>query len=85
MAIIADIITDRTTFPQQYVRVESVRTSKQHMFVDVGVHLSEQTSKEIPPHRIESVEGDFDMNSDKNLWEQAYEYIKQRWPEHTNV
>lgn len=85
MAIITDIITERTTFPQQYVRVESVRSEKEKMIVDVGVHLSEQTSREIPPHRIEHVEGPFDMYSELNLWEQAYQYIKQRWPEHTNV
>lgn len=85
MAIITDIVTDRTSFPQQYVRVEAVRADKAMMFVDVGVHLSEQSSKEVPPHRIEQVIGEFDLYSDKNLWQQAYEYIKRRWPDHTDV
>lgn len=85
MAIITDIITERTTFPQQYVRVEAVRTTKDFMFIDVGIHFSEELSKETPPHRIENIVGSFDMYSDQNLWQQAYVYIKARWPESTDV
>ena len=85
MAIITDIITERTTFPQQYVRVEAVQTTKDQMRIDVGVHLSEESSKEVPPHRIEHVMGEFDLYGDKNVWQQAYEYIKRRWPDHTDV
>lgn len=85
MAIITDVITERTVFPQQYVRVEAVRTDKNMMFVDVGIHLSEQSSKEVSPHRIEHVMGEFDLYSDKNLWEQAYIYIKNRWQDHTDA
>lgn len=85
MAIITDITTERTIFPQQYVRVESVRADKNMMFVDVGVHFSEESSKESPPHRVEQVIGSFDMYSSKNLWEQAYDYIKNRWQNYTDV
>lgn len=85
MAIITDVITERTTYPQQYVRVENVHVNKDTLTVDVGIHLSEESSKEIPPHRIEHVDGPFDMYSELNLWEQAYVIIKQRWQTHTDV
>jgi len=83
MAIITDVPTDRTIFPQQYVRVERVNTDKNQMFVDVGIYFNESV-KDLPPHRIEHVQGEFDMYSSDNLWQQAYIYIKNRWPEYTD-
>lgn len=78
MAIITDIPTDRTVFPQQYVRVERILTNKSEMFIEVGVYFNESL-KDQPPHRIESVQGEFDMYSDLNLWQQAYVRIKQKY------
>lgn len=84
MAIIADVITETTTFPQQYIRVDSVRTSKTDMHITVGIYLREDL-KDNPPHRAEILNGSFDMYAELNLWQQAYIVVKQNWPEHTDV
>lgn len=84
MAIIADVVTERTTFPQQYIRVDSVRTSKNEMLIEAGIYLSESL-KDLPPHRAEILSGSFDMYSELNLWQQAYVVIKQNWPEYTDI
>lgn len=83
MAIITDVPTDRTFFPQQYVRIDRVDVEKTQMRVDVGVYFNE-SMKDHPPHRIEHVYGEFDLYSELNLWQQAYVYVKQRWPEYTD-
>lgn len=49
------------------------------MYVNVGVYFNEQV-KHLPPHRIENVSGAYDLYSSKNVWEQAYEHVKARWP-----
>ena len=80
MAIIADVPTERTIFPQQYIRVHRVDVRKTEMVVDVAIFLN-QSVTDNPPHRIEHVMGPFDLHSSKNLWEQAYALMKNRWPD----
>lgn len=83
MAIITDIPTDRTLFPQQYVRVDRVTTDKNQMQIEVGIYFNDTVTK-LPPHRMEIVFGDFDMYSSENLWQQAYVFVKNRWPNNTD-
>jgi len=83
MAIITDVPTDRTYFPQQYLRIERIDLNKTQMTVDVGVYFN-QSMTELPPHRIEHVVGEFDLYSELNLWQQAYVYVKERWSNYTD-
>lgn len=81
MAVIKTITTDRgVVYPDQYCRVDKVDAWKDKMLFDVGVYLN-QVATENPPHRVIHFNGDFDMYSDLNLWQQAYAILKQQWPD----
>lgn len=81
MAIIAGTPGERGLFfPDQYIRIEKIEVEKTKMRIEVGVHLNQESALDgNPPHTVEYVFSDFDMYSTKNLWEQGYEKIKQRW------
>lgn len=80
------IDTRGTDFGQQYYRVDSIETTKTSMRVLVGVYFSEQAAKDgQPPHTGLNVEGDFDMYSSENLWQQAYAHAKRYWPDAVDV
>lgn len=83
MAIQNDYITERgILFPEQYLRVDEIYTLKNQMTVTVGVYMNqEQASNGIPAHAADRLVGEYDMYSTKNLWEQAYVLVKQRWPD----
>lgn len=85
MAIISDYFNGRTLYPNQYIRIEKIETDKNQMRIDVGVHISQEYSINTPPHAIESLMCEFDLYSNKNLWEQAYVRIKQKWIEHVDA
>lgn len=80
MAVIKTITTERgVVFPDQYCRVDVVDVSnKNQMRFEVGVYLS-QKSADLPPHRVELFNGDFDLYSDQNVWQQAYACLKTYW------
>lgn len=82
MAIISNEIDERGyAFENQYIRVDKVSVTKDRMTVEVGVYKS----PDVLPHRINVVEGEFDLYSDLNVWQQAYVYVKQRYPEHQDA
>ena len=83
MAIITDVICERGhRYPSQYVRVDRVHAGKTTMVAEMGVYFTQQQAADgEPPHRVETVGGDFDMNSPLNAWQQAYALAKARWPE----
>jgi len=83
MAIISNETDERGyVFENQYIKVESVRVTKTTMNIEVGVRFKAEDEL---PHRVHNVEGEFDLESDKNVWEQAYVFIKQRWTDSQDV
>ena len=87
MAIITDITTDSGyVFRQQYCRPDSIQVEKVTMTIYMGVYEShERASEGGIPHRVEMVHGPFDINSERNLWQQAYSIMKSKWPEYTDI
>ena len=86
MAVINTVVGGRgTIFPNQYCRIEEVQARKTRMFYTVGVHFDQEHANEIPPHRTEVFEGEFDLFSPLNLWQQAYASLKQIWPDATDA
>lgn len=87
MAIISGYPGERGLFfPDQYMRIDKIETSKDKMRIEVGIYTTQQGAIDGElPHSIEFVYGDFDMYSNLNLWEQGYAYVKNRWPIHTDA
>jgi hypothetical protein len=87
MAIITNVIDERGfVYENQYVRIErAVITSKSSLETDLGVYFNKQLATDgQPPHRIETMSGEYDLLSSKNTWEQAYDLIKTRYHIHTD-
>lgn len=71
---------DGTWLQDQYIRVHEVMLAKDRMHVLIGVFLDKPAAEEAP-HTIEPVrELPFDLLSDKNVWQQAYDGIKVHFP-----
>jgi hypothetical protein len=88
MALQTDIQSERgIVYPNQYVRVDEIRARKTEMAVDAGVYLTQQQAADgLPPHRIESFFNvPFDMDAEDNAWQQAYAFLKARYPEALDV
>lgn len=86
MAIISNYYNGRTNYPNQYIRVERVDINKVHMRIEIGIYLNEQMARDsVPPHSLEEIQGEFDLYSSKNVWEQAYDHIKQKWHNYTDI
>ena len=84
MAIITNIIDERDhCYAQQYVNVHRLIAKKESMDVEIGIHQSEQSSRNgVPPHRIETIyDAPLDLTGELNAWQQAYARIKERFPE----
>lgn len=82
MALIVDIPHDRgIIYLQQYVRVDNVNTDKTNMQILAGIYQTKEAAENAPPHMAVNLYGEFDLYSSLNLWEQAYVYLKQRWPD----
>ena len=81
MAIIRTIIGIKgNVFPDQYCRVDEVTTDKSSMRFTIGIYLN-KAATDFPPHAAEVFEAPFDLYSSLNIWQQAYEAIKQLWPD----
>lgn len=79
MAVIKTITTERgVVYPDQYCRVDAARVEKNSMRYDIGIYFN-QAATENPPHRVETFEAPFDLFSDQNVWQQAYENLKNIW------
>ncbi len=88
MAIRTNVTSDRGyVYKNQYLRVVRVITLKNTIEVHVGVYDNESDTipEHMYPHTIEFVTGPFDLYSTQNLWQQAYVYVKQRWPDSVDV
>ena len=86
MAIISNYFNGRTDYPDQYMKIERVDTNKNEMLVEVGIYLTQQLAIDnMPPHAIEHIRGAFDMYSDKNVWEQGYAIMKEKWKNYTDA
>lgn len=87
MAIITDIQTERGyTYRQQYCRIENIDVSKLRMRIDMGIYESIQHAENDEfPHRSEIVYGDFNLESELNLWQQGYAIIKAKWPDSVDI
>lgn len=82
MAIISNEIDERGhVFENQYIRVDKVSVTKNTMDIQVGVYQDPDAF----PHRVHTLQGEFDLYSDLNVWQQAYVYVKQRWSEHQDA
>ncbi len=82
MAIITNVIDERGfVYENQYVRIEKASiTNKIFLDVELGVYFTKQdASTGGYPHRIENMQGEYDLFSSKNTWEQAYDLIKTRY------
>lgn len=81
MAVIKTITTERgVVYPDQYCRVESARVEKTQMQYDIGIYFN-KSATENPPHRVDTFGAVFDLYSDQNVWQQAYENLKNIWPD----
>lgn len=79
MAVISTYIYNTgSVFENQYCRIEQVEVKKDKMKYEVGIYLGDYATDN-PPHAIESFESSFDLYSDKNVWQQAYEDLKTHW------
>ncbi len=88
MAIITDVVTDvGYTYKSQYCRPHIVAaTNKTTLFITVGVYETVQHAERgDPPHILHYLDGDFDMYSGNNLWQQAYVAMKKKWPDSTDA
>ena len=85
MAVIHNYIyPSGSEFPQQYCRIETAFVTKTTITYSVGVYLNKDATDN-PPHALDQYEADFDLYSELNVWQQAYEALKQRWPDTVDV
>ena len=81
MAVIRTITTDRgAVFPNQYCRIEEMTATKTTMSYNVAIYMSQDVT-DMPPHRIETFNGEFNLYSPLNVLQQAYDHLKQQWPD----
>lgn len=81
MAVIKTITTDRgAVFPNQYCRIEEMTATKTTMSYSVSIYMSQELIDN-PPHRIEMFNGEFNLYSPLNVLQQAYDNLKQHWPD----
>lgn len=87
MAIQTNIFAERgEVFTDAYCRIERVTVTRNQMHVEYGVYKTQQEAvDEIPPFLIFDVHGEHVLNSEKNIWQQAYDIIKQRHPNCSDV
>lgn len=79
MAVIYTFTTERgVVFPDQYCRIEEAVVDKNKMRYTVGVYFNKEATAN-PPHRAEIFETSFDLYSDQNVWQQAYNDLKTQW------
>lgn len=87
MAIITDFISDRGyVYRNQYGRVEEAKVMKTKIYATFGFYESQHDAEQNEcPHSAEILSGDFDLNSNLNVWEQAYAIAKIKWPNSADV
>ena len=81
MAVIKTITTEvGAVFPDQYCRIDEMTATKTQMTYTVGIYLNESVA-DAPPHRAIQFSGEFNLYSPLNVLEQAYNHLKQHWPD----
>jgi len=62
--------------PDQYIKIDSVRITKNDMCVSVGYHPDKQASDDgVPPYEVTDYSGPYDIDGDNPL-QQGYELVK---------
>lgn len=71
----------------QYIRVERVQILSKHWLeAEFAVYPSQDAAASgQPPHTVEVVGGDFDVQLSEPAWGQAYAALKQRFAEHQDA
>ena len=81
MAIRSEFSAPSDVLQNQYIRVQHVLVNKDTMDVYIAV-FSDVPEAGDEPHTVEPFRRlPFDMYSTQNVWQQAYEGIKQWFPE----
>lgn len=87
MAIQTHIVGERGELhANSYCRIERIMVSRTEMHIEYGVFKNiEEARLEVPPFLILNVYGSHTLNGEKNIWQQAYEIIKNRHPEYLDI
>lgn len=85
MSIIANYVGFRGQFfRDQYIRVDKISIlNKVDMGIEVGVYFSKEiAAQEQIPHSVETFYGAYDLLSELNPWQQAYNIVKLNFPDY---
>jgi len=87
MAIQTLIVGERgERYENSYCRIERVMVTRNEIFIEYGMYFNqEQAIAGNPPPLVFSIHGEYNIVSDKNTWQQAYEIIKRRHPDSLDV
>ena len=87
MAIRTLIVGERgEQYPDSYCRVERVMATRNQLQVEYGVYrTTEDAQNGNSPFLIFDIHGEYNVIDDRNTWQQAYEIIKRRHPDSTDV
>lgn len=87
MAILANYINENgTILPDQYIRIINIDAQKDHMLITIEAYSSEEYRLSgIPAYSARPISAPFDVTEDTGIWQQGYRYLKQIYPEYTDV
>ena len=87
MAIRTLIVGERgEQYSDSYCRVERVIATRNELHIEYGVYrTTEDAQNGNAPFLIFHIHGEYNVIDDRNTWQQAYEIIKRRHPDSTDV